>query len=265
MMSVFVRLVELQDSHEKEIEFNNPSRRYSSRTELFQKIPGCLFAYWLTPQMIDCFDSLKSVSAIANTKQGFKTGNNDRFLRLWFEVSSAKLSFDGYRSDKKWFPCNKGGVARKWFGNQDYIVNWENDGEEIKNNRDDKGKLLSRPQNLAFNFKKGMTWTSITSGALTMRYSGEEMMFESKGSGCFPNEDRNLYELLGYLNSCVALSFIKVLAPTLDYSEGAVSRIPYKEIQSEEIEKLVCENIEIAKEEWDDFEGSWGFEKHPLI
>ena len=165
----------------------------------------------------------------------------------------------------KWFPCNKGGTYRKWFGNQEYIVNWENDGFEIKNYRDEKGKLLSRPQNLDYNFREGLTWSSISSGPISLRYSGNNMMFESKGSGCFAGEKVNLYCLQAFLNSIVGMYYIHALAPTLDYSEGALLKLPYDIRTHKNISEVALDNITICKDDWDAFEVSWDFRHHPLL
>ena len=165
----------------------------------------------------------------------------------------------------KWFPCNKGGTYRKWFGNQEYIVNWENDGFEIKNYRDEKGKLLSRPQNLDYNFREGLTWSSISSGPISLRYSGNNMMFESKGSGCFAGEKVNLYCLQAFLNSIVGMYYIHALAPTLDYSEGALLKLPYDIRTHKNISEVALDNITICKDDWNAFEVSWDFRHHPLL
>lgn len=238
---------------------------YEAQQSNFSKIPGSPVAYWVSEKGSDNYVSIPLLGTVATTKQGFKTGNNDLFLRLWFEIARTNMSIEGKTSHKKWFPCNKGGSYRKWFGNQEYVVNWENDGEAICNYKDEKGKLLSRPQNLAYNFREGLTWSSISSGPISLRYTGEEMMFESKGSGCFIKENYDLFTLQGFLNSTVGMYYIGALAPTLDYSEGSLLKLPYGMKKNEIVHDIVIENIKICKTDWDSFETSWEFKVHPLV
>lgn len=249
----------------KKSAFLQGKQKHIANQNDFQKIPGTPMAYWVTHKGAQNYDKIGLLKKIAVTKQGFKTGNNDLFLKLWFEVSNKKIDFQGSNKMAKWFPCNKGGTYRKWFGNQEYIVNWENDGFEIKNYRDEKGKLLSRPQNLDYNFREGLTWSSISSGPISLRYSGNNMMFESKGSGCFAGEKVNLYCLQAFLNSIVGMYYIHALAPTLDYSEGALLKLPYDIRTHKNISEVALDNITICKDDWNAFEVSWDFRHHPLL
>lgn len=261
---IYCRLINPLTQQGKEKLFLAGENRYIITQNIFDKIPGNPIAYWVSPKGADNFERFDLLNKIVTTKQGFKTGNNDLFLRLWFEISYEKLSLCGY-TEKKWFPCNKGGSYRKWFGNQEYVVNWENNGQEICNYRDERGKLLSRPQNLNYNFREGLTWSSISSSPISLRYSGKEMMFESKGSGCFVLDGNNIFCVHAFLNSAVGMYYISALAPTLDYSEGSLLKLPFEMKYDERIIKLVNENIMLCKEEWDLFETSWNFTKHPLI
>lgn len=237
---------------------------YETNQHDYEVVPGTPIAYWLSHIGLAGYKN-GLISRYVTTKQGFKTGDNNRFLRLWYEVDFDKVYLGSSRSNKKWFPCNKGGDYRKWYGNLDYTVNWENEGFELINHRDEKGKQLSRPQNLSFNFKEALTWSTISSGPVSFRYSSPNMMFESKGSECFPISTVSIYDIAGYLNSAVAMYYFKALAPTLDYSEGAVLKLPYLKTKSTEVEQLVRENIELAKQDWDSFETAWDFERHPLL
>ena len=173
---VYCQMTEQTSQDDKESAFLQGKQKHIANQNDFQKIPGTPMAYWVTHKGAQNYDKIGLLKKIAVTKQGFKTGNNDLFLKLWFEVSNKKIDFQGSNKMAKWFPCNKGGTYRKWFGNQEYIVNWENDGFEIKNYRDEKGKLLSRPQNLDYNFREGLTWSSISSGPISLRYSGNNMI-----------------------------------------------------------------------------------------
>lgn len=228
--------------------------------ELIEDTPIC---YWLSQKAFDNFVALPQLASFAEAKQGFKTGNNDLFLRLWHEVNLQKFSIYG---GNKWYPCNKGGDFRKWYGNYDYVVNWENDGFLLCNYRDENGKQLSRPQNIAYNFREGITWTYISSGPISLRYSSDKMMFESSGPLCVPRKSENLLNILGLLNSVVSLYYLKALEPTINYSQGSLVKIPYaKEIETQEIRELVKECINISEEDWNYNETSWDFSKHALV
>lgn len=262
---IYYQMTEQTSQNDKENAYLQKTQKYIANQTDFQKIPGTPMAYWVTHRGISNYDKISLLKEIAVTKQGFKTGNNDLFLKLWFEVSNKSIDFQGNNKAAKWFPCNKGGTYRKWFGNQEYIVNWENDGFRIKNYRDEKGKLLSRPQNLDYNFREGLTWSSISSSPISLRYSGNNMMFESKGSGCFARNDIDIYCLQAFLNSIVGMYYIHALAPTLDYSEGALLKLPYAIKTHNDISELALDNIAICKKEWNTFEASWDFQRHPLL
>lgn len=238
---------------------------YTSNTNSFTNIPGMPTAYWLPEIALNAFNTGR-IAEYAETKQGFKTGNNDYFLRFWFENDKNKVYWGDDKSGKKWFPCNKGGEYRKWYGNNDHTVNWENDGYELINYRDTNGKQLSRPQNISYNFREALTWSTLSSGPISFRYSSKNMMFESKGSECFAKERKtDVYTLAGFLNSKVCMYYLKVLAPTVDYSEGSILKLPYWNFGGERIAQLAQENIEYARTDWDSFESSWDFEEHPLV
>lgn len=237
---------------------------FSANDRDFESIPGKPIAYWISDNGLKAFN-YGLIGDYAETKQGFKTGNNDKFLKLWFEVSSDKLFLGEDKEEKKWFPCNKGGNFRKWYGNKEYVVDWENDGYELINYKDKKGKQLSRPQNLSYNFKTGLTWSTLSSGPISFRYSNQDMMFESKGSECFIKDDcLSIWKVQGYLNSIVCMYFLGALAPTVDYSEGSILKLPFIKFDNDEVDRIVKRNVELSKEDWDSFELSWDFRLHPL-
>lgn len=237
---------------------------YETKQENFSKIPGSPIAYWASDRVIDIF-SHNLLIDFAYPKQGFATGNNDYFLKRWFEVYFKKIGLNynlesAKSSCKKWFPCNKGGSFRRWYGNNNYIANWENDGYEMRNF---SGSVIRNPQ---FYFSEGITWSTISSSKLSMRYSPVGFLFETKGSVCFPKNKENLLYLLGLLNSNIVNKLLLILSPTLDYHEGPLGRLPIfisKEYK-EKVDLLVKENISLSKTDWDSFETSWDFEKHPL-
>lgn len=258
----YVGGMEVQRKKFLEIKETKSANYYEVCTNDFFDIPGSPVAFWISEKGLKAFSGNR-LNDYAETKQGFKTGNNDLFLRLWFEVSKTKIAF--YKNvEKKWYPCNKGGDYRKWYGNKNYVVDWEDDGIKIKNYKNEKGKLLSRPQNVQYNFHQGLTWSTISSGPISLRFSDENMMFESKGSMCFFKKQEVEKAIFALLNSCVGMYFLKIIAPTLDYSEGALLKVPVKEIEIAEVDK-VNENVELTKADWDSFETSWDFKKHPLI
>jgi len=243
--------------------FLSGQNRYFANQDNFAKIPGSPVGYWISEEVYRAFDS-GVLRKYAITKQGFKTGDNDRFLRFWFEPSLIKESL--YRVEgKKWYPCTKGGDFRRWYGNLEYVVDWEEDGFRIKHFVDEKGKLRSRPQNLQINFHPAISWSSISSSKIHFREYGSQMMYESKGPVLIPTDDMDY--VLGYVNTKVYQAFIDIVAPTLDYSEGAVLKTPYMydERNAESVIGNARENVQISKNDWDSFETSWDFKKHPLV
>lgn len=237
---------------------------YEADQSNFSKIPGSPVAYWVSDHVFCAFDSTL-LKDIASTKQGFKTGDNDRFLRLWFEVSTAKAQLYA-NSGQKWVPCTKGGEFRRWYGNLEYVVNWDNDGYEIKNFYDAKGKLRSRPQNLQINFKPAISWSSISSSKIHFRLYDEKMMYESKGPVLTSHTDNFLY-ILAYVNSKAYQSFIDIVAPTLDYSEGSVLKAPYKrnDASLNRVVRISGQSVSTSKSDWDSYETSWDFKRNPLV
>ena len=234
---------------------------YEQKPLNFSKIPGSPIAYWLSQKAINLFNG-KLTSDYACTKQGFKTGDNNKFLRMWHEIPSYKFSV---MNGKKWYPCNKGGDFRRWYGNLAYTVNWENNGFALCNFKDSKGKLLSRPQNISYNFHEGITWTYISSSLIALRYSPEYMMFESSGPMFFANDLGKMFDMLAYLNSKVAQYFLFALEPTLRYSEGTLLKLPYIDKDFPDITEKCQECISLSRTDWDSFETSWDFKKHPLL
>lgn len=239
---------------------------YETNQKDFMQIPGTPIAYWVGEQVLKAFSS-SLLEDYGYPKQGFATGNNDTFLRFWHEVDFTKIGFnmadreEASKSNKKWFPCNKGGAFRRWYGNNTYLANWEFDGKEMT---EFKGSVIRNPQ---FYFRQGMTWSSLTSGKLSMRYSPKGFLFESKGSVCFMKDENNLLYILGLMNTSIVSNMLLVLSPTLDYHEGPMSRVPIiiSNQYKNRVEKIVKENIEMCKEDWDSFEISWDFKQHPLV
>ena len=255
----YCRLIEPTSQQGKEDMFLRGENRYTSNQDNFRTIPGWPIAYWVSDIFIANYNN-KRFSEYGDAKQGLISGDNERFLRIWFEVQNNKMS-------KKWFPYNKGGEFRRWYGNNDYVINWENDGFEIRNFKDEKGKLRSRPQNLQYFFKDNLSWTKVTMGKFSTRYIPEGCIFSDAGSSYFPFDESMLMRFIGLTNSVVAQEYLESINPTMNYGVGQVCEIPVprKIINNSDIGAYVEENIEFSKCDWDSFETSWNFKKHPLL
>ena len=228
----------------------------------FEKIPGCPIGYWLSENLLKTFES-KNIGDISIPKQGLITGDNNRFLRLWYETSLNKTSFN-HDTTKKWFPINKGGEFRRWAGNNSFIVNWDNNGYEICNFFDEKGRLRSRPQNLDYNFREAVSWSLITSSGFSARKYSDNSMFNVAGICCFP--DKNIIDyILGLLNSKVSQSICNVINPTLNMNAGDIAKIPVKIQNQHSIEDKVKNCTSISRCDWDSHETSWDFQCNELL
>lgn len=234
---------------------------------VYNSIPTHLLAYWLSESTIKNFVRGKSLSTYADTRNGFTTGNNDLFLRLWSEIKTDSICFNAsdficaLYTGKKWFPYNKGGEYRKWYGNQDYVINWLSDGKEIKK----YGHLV--PRSLNYMFFESISWSKISSGNVSFRFYPKGFMFDVAGLGLFVKDDYTdlCKYLMGFLNSNVSQHYLRAMSPTLNYETGQISNLPIVLSKTKEIDDIVEDNISIGIDEWDDFETSWNFRKHPLV
>ena len=233
-------------------------------TENFSKIPGMPIAYWVSDNIQKSYSN-PCILDIAKPCKGIDTGDNNTFLRLWFEVAlnkqfvpSGKKVITSDFANRKWFPYNKGGAFRKWYGNNEYVLNWSNDGNTLK------AFSGSNLRNKDYYFEKGITWSTVTSGNLSLRYFNYGFLFDNGGCCLFSGD--NLQYIQGLLNSKVTKEIMSI-SPTLNYQPGDIGRVPV--IISEEwktqIDQMVLQNIIISKTEWDSFETSWDFVKHPFI
>lgn len=277
-VGTFIRLedfkgdMEVQKSALLEIMNTNGKYIFEKNINDFLGIESMPFAYWISEITASTFKLPTNIGRIAPPKQGLATADNDRFLRLWFEVDIHNIGFGctdvtcALKTRLKWFPYNKGGAYRRWFGNREYVVNWEKDGLEIKNFKDENGKVRSRPQNLQYYFRPAITWSDTTSASFSGRYVENGFIFDIKGSSGFPNET-DLPYVLGLLNSCVSQEFIRILNPTITTQVGDMARIPValKAKRRQEIETMVLENVQMSRDEWNSFEQSWDFTQHPLV
>ena len=238
---------------------------YEQNAKEYSKIPGSPVAYWISDNLIADFSEGISLNKVAEPKSGLSTTDNKRFLRFWHEVFYENISFgisniEETENATKWFPIAKGGEYRKWYGNNDYIVNWLHNGIEIKEaTRGAAGGRIVSPE---YYFKKYVTWSGISSGEPSMRISNHAIF----GSGAKALLSENgLYDYLAFLNSKVALSILKFLSPTLNYEAGHIGNIPICFQESKKVENFAVENINLSKKDWDSFETSWNFQHHPLL
>ena len=244
---------------------------YRTNQANFGKIPGSPIAYWASHNLIHDFEIGVSLGKIVIPKQGLATADNNQFLRQWYEVENKNICFDAHTisesvlSEKKWFPYNKGGSYRKWYGNYDYVVNWEHDGEQIRDFKDSNGKIRSRPQNTNYYFRESITWSDITSGDFSARYREPGSVFDVVGKSAFKLDQKtNLLYLLGLLNTKVTNYIFKILNPTIHLQTGNFSYFPV--INSKlNVTTQVKSAINTTRTDWDNFENSWNFETHPLL
>ncbi|NOW84934.1 type II restriction/modification system DNA methylase subunit YeeA [Clostridium beijerinckii] len=246
------------------IENPKSNYRFICKRDNLKCIEGMPLAYWASDKIRLVFENSSPLNKLAEPKQGLATGDNNRFLRLWHEVNFEKIGINKTRekflSDcDKWVPCNKGGEFRRWYGNNYFVVDWENDGKEMKSF---KGSVI---RNERYYFNDGLTWSTLTSSLLSMRYSEKGFIFETKGSVLFPLDNKNMWYLLALLNSNIVNSLIKMISPTIDYHEGPLGKLPIALRLNETIDRISQENMNIARRDWDSYEISWNFKHHPLL
>ena len=249
---------------------------YEQNAKQYSKIPGNPMAYWVKNNTYDIFQNSKKMIEVADIRHGMSTSDNNRFLRLWYEVKIKKINFNARSKadtyNHKWFPILKGGEYRKWYGNYDYIVNWEQDGKEIKEISNQKYPYLNGKLDFVLGgqkqfFKEGITWSSISSGKAGFRYYPEGFMFTNKGQALFCNNKDEEPYYLGYLTSKVVKYLLDILAPTIGFEMGYIGKLPafISEKYCNYISKIANKNIELEKKDWDSFEVSWDFQQHPLF
>lgn len=268
----YCRLIEPTTQQGKEDMFLAGENRYFANQDNFAKIPGRPVAYWASTRALENYVCMGSVSDMGEGRIGLITGDANRFLRLWSEVDFKRIGFDihsneeSVKSGLKWFPTQKGGDFRKWYGNLDYIVNWENDGYEMKYDNYMGKRVRSHNYNGDLGFKKAITWTTISSGNFACRFSGDGFIYDTAGPFFHVTDDRKLYMLLAFLDSKVANFYLKIMNPTINFPPGYIQAIPFsKECQTEQIENLSKSCTDMSKNDWDAFETSWDFKKHPLV
>lgn len=266
----YCRLIEPTSQQGKEDMFLAGENRYAADQSNFSKIPGSPVAYWVSKGLLSAFATGKSLGDIALARNGMKTGENGRFVRLWWEVILQGFNptacdwKEASSSGAKWFPYNKGGEFRKWYGNNDCVVNWQNEGDEIFNHaKADKRNVQDYP--LELKFKPSASWSLVTSGQPAFRYK-ENNLSDIAGMSFF-TEKQELLILLGFCNSKIALEILKILAPTINFQAGDIGRLPIVDygVETDTIRGLVTSNIDKSTMDWDSYETSWDFKRNPLV
>lgn len=262
----YCRLIEPTTQQGKERMFLNAENRYFSEQDNFSIIPGCPVAYWGDKNIYDAFDKGMFLSDYAMPRQGMATTNNNRFLRLWSEVNYSNIGreYDSLQLTEngvhKWFPYNKGGSFRKWYGNQEFVVNWWKNGNDLKEyTKDAPG---GRMNNMDCYFKPSVSWSKISSGDFASRFFPKGFIFDVAGCSLFGPD---LLFLMGFLNSKVAHTFFKIFSPTLNFEVEHIKKMPIIHEHTVEVSKCSEKNIVLSKVDWDCFETSWDFHNHPLL
>lgn len=272
--STFVQLVGGKNEAAKAAMFISGEHRFNKTNEQLREIQGTPYtAYWASDVVLSAFKKSHLVGDVSEPRVGMATANNDRFIRLWFEVNRNKFGInissrkEAVESRKKWFPFAKGGEQRKWYGNNDTVVNWENDGFEIQNFKDEKtGRIRSHNYNLDYIFSSALTWTVIGTEKTSFRFCPVGFLYSNSGYGLFCNNEKTKYYLLGFMNSIIAASLLKILSPSMGFESGYLRKLPLIESDSlDSIVERVKHCIDGSNAEWDSFEISWDFKKHPLL
>lgn len=254
--STFIRLVDGDNITEKETQFFLENNKYKNVSQhIFNRIPGDPLTYWANEFDFSLFNE-KLLADISPVRKGIDTGNNEKFLRIWHEISYSK--FSSFKLSLKWFIYIKGGSYKKWYGNLDLVINWEDDGKAIKNHN---GSTI---RNIGFIKKEAITW-SLTGSEFSPRYVPQNCIFDNNGSSVFPGS-KDLYKLMGLLISKITSKSLSLLNPTLAFQVGDIARIPVKKIfTNSAIDTLSINSINLTKNDYNSRETSWDFETHPLI
>lgn len=265
--ATYCRNIEPKTQDEKEIAFLTGDHRYISTKQQLSAITGNPVSYWASDKAREAYTH-SNLDKIAQPRHGLATSDNDRFLKLWHEVDFTKTStIERGDFSKKWFPMSKGGSYRKWYGNLEWLINYENDGKELKDYAISIYKCSSRTiQNTQFYFKEGMTWSALASSGFSVRWQERGALFGSGGYCAFTDENIQKY-ILALMNSKVTGAFIQFVSPTLNFEVGHIKTIPVviDKKNHEKVDEIVLDNISISKQDWDSYETSWDFQNHPLL
>ncbi len=253
----YCRLIEPTSQQGKEDMFLAGENRYAADQSNFSKIPGSPVAYWVSTKLISNFEANHSVAEVAEGKVGLQTGSNDLFLRFWFELERYKITFQADKSFK-WYPYNKGGSFRRWYGNNEYILNWEDDGSEV---RAYKGAF---PRNTQYYFRAGLTWSDVATGLISMRKMPAGFAFDTCAPCLFTKDATAETGLLALFNTKVAQKYMDLMSPTMHYTCGTLVNVPFI-VSEESVSDIVHKCISHSQSDWDSYETSWDFKQNPML
>lgn len=257
----YFRLVEPTTQQAKEDMFLKSENCYTTDQANFSRIPGYPVAYWASNSILNAFGVGKTLETIADCCTGMQTGNNEKYVRYWFEINLKDFSPDGVRDEKKWVKYNCGGDSRKWYGNHWRVILWENNGFAV---RHEKGSVI---RNESHFFHEGISWKRIGSSDFFLRYLPKGFIIDQAGDSMFFSNSTDLFFTLGFVNTTVALEIFRFIAPTLNLTAGNMNKLPIitDGKKSSPIEERVKFNIQLAQIDWDSYETSWDFKRHPLV
>ncbi len=262
---LYLRQGSVDDNEKKEQLLFSGYGQYFKKQDSFWSVPGYCIAYSASDSLLQAFVDGARIDSFADPKQGLATADNNRFLRLWFEVPSDNIAFscesheEAKGNGKKWFPYNKGGGFCKWYGNNEYVINWYKDGQELCAF---KKSVIRSPQ---YYFRECLSWCKVTISGFSMRYIPRGFLFDVAGCSLFAPQEKLKY-VLGFANSKVNSTILAIISPTVNYEVGHVASLPIlPSNRATEIDTIVEENIAISKEEWDSYEASWDFQEHPFV
>lgn len=265
-LRLFTRQGDVESPEERERAFFARKGLNRACQDSFKKIPGQPIAYWL--KRIEIFD-FPSLSNYIDARIGMVSGDNERFLRYWHEVSVDNIEYSARPNAdpmlKKWYPLQKGGDFRKWYGNAAYVINWENDGYELKYDNFMGKRVRSHNYNGTQQFKAGITWNSISASKFHCRYSPEGFTYDAAGPLCEVTKAGYLWTVLGFLSTKVAEYIFSIINPTINFPSGYLESLPFRIIHKEKVDDLVAECVRNSRDDWDAFETSWDFLRHPLV
>lgn len=265
---LFDKQGEVESIEEREQAFLSGKGKYTAQQDNFRKIPGSPVAYWVGESIYRAFSEGKALEDVAMPRQGLATGDNDYFLKMWHEIrrNEIGLMFESivafHSSKNKYVPYNRGGDYRKWYGNREYVLRFD---EDNYNKLKTSGNHLPSKQ---FYFREGINWSALTAGGMSIRYSEKGFTFGTSGSSCFFDNREELLYICAFMNTCVSSEMVKFIAPTINFTCGAIANLPIiltNEVKREVVNHKSKENIETSKADWDSFETSWDFKKHPMI
>lgn len=266
---MYARLIEPTTQDGKEEMFLDGENRFSARQDNFEKIPGAPVAYWVSEAVTRAYSDGKTIDELGASRSGMQTGNNDLFLKFWYEIDKRDIGY-GIESEEmckkvnpKYIPQPKGGAYRKWYGNLEYVVLYKDDGKAL---REYQGtSIIKNPQ---YYFREGISWSHTTSKAFSGRYMPRGCIFNVEAPTFYPNKDVNIWYVLGFLNTEITDVLFGTISQTMHYMAGDMAKIPVflsDDRRTEEVEAYSKQSTEISREDWDSFETSWDFKKHPLI